>query len=68
LDGVSDSDSLVQLCGINKIKLETMFDACGFILPGKFNQDVLTNFAHAILTCDMTKEGKLAAFAKNTCF
>jgi hypothetical protein len=31
---------------------ETMFDACGFILPRKFNQDALTNFAQAILTCD----------------
>jgi hypothetical protein len=44
-----------------------MFDACGFILPGKFNRDTLTNFAQSILTCDVT-EGKPAAFKKKHMF
>jgi hypothetical protein len=51
----SDPDSLAQLCEINNIRLETMFDAC------KFNRDVLTNFAQVT-------EGKPAAFMKkHTC-
>jgi hypothetical protein len=33
----SDPDSLTQPCDMNNIKLETMFDACGFIFPDKFN-------------------------------
>jgi hypothetical protein len=46
LDASDPEDSLAQqLCGINNIKLDTMFDACGFILIGKFKQDALTNFA-----------------------
>jgi hypothetical protein len=32
-----DPDSLAQLCDISNLELESMFDACGFILPGKFN-------------------------------
>jgi hypothetical protein len=33
----NDRDSLAQLCDISNLELGTMFDACGFILPGKFN-------------------------------
>jgi hypothetical protein len=57
----SDPDSLAQLCGISSIEMESMFHACGFILPGKFNPDALTNFAHEIHTCDVTS-GKLTGF------
>jgi hypothetical protein len=46
----SDSDSLAQLCGISSIEMEYMFQACGFILPGKFNRDALTNFSNEIRT------------------
>jgi hypothetical protein len=60
----NDPDSLAQLCGISNLALETMFDACGFILPGKLNRDDRTNFAQGILTCNVT-EGKPAAFKKN---
>jgi hypothetical protein len=62
-----DPDSLVQLCDISNFKLESMFDACGFILPGKFNRDALTNFAEGIVTCDVTV-GKPAAFKKKHMF
>jgi hypothetical protein len=41
-----------------------MFQACGFILPGKFNRDALTNFAN---TCDVTS-GKPAGFKKKQMF
>jgi hypothetical protein len=59
----NDQDSLVQLCDISNLELVTMFDACGFILPGKFNSDALTNFAQGIRTCNVTK-GKPAALKK----
>ena len=63
----SDPDSLAQLCGITSIELETMFDACGFMLPGKFNRDALLNFAQGIPTCDVT-EGKPSSFKKKHIF
>jgi hypothetical protein len=63
----SDPDSLARLCGITSIELESMFDACGFILPGKFNRDALTNFAQGIPTCDVT-EGKPAVYKKKHLF
>jgi hypothetical protein len=50
-----DPDSLVQLCVIINLELESMFDACGFLLPGKFNRDPVTNFTQDILTCDVTE-------------
>jgi hypothetical protein len=62
-----DPDSLAQLCAISNVELEAMFDACGFLLPGKFSRDALTNFAQSILTCDVT-EGKPAAFPKKVMF
>jgi hypothetical protein len=58
---VDDPESLAQLCDISNLALESMFDACGFTLPGKFSRDALMNFAQVILTCDVT-EGKPAAF------
>ena len=63
----NDPDSLAQLCDINNLELETMFDACGFLLSGKFSRDTLTNFALGIRTCDVTM-GKPAAFKKNHLF
>jgi hypothetical protein len=44
-----------------------MFKACGFILPGKFNRDALTNFAYEIRTCDVTS-GKPTGFRKKQMF
>jgi hypothetical protein len=59
----SDPDSLAQLCGLSSIEMESMFQACGFILPGKFNRDALKNFANEICTCDATS-GKPTRFQK----
>jgi hypothetical protein len=33
----SDPDSCAQLWGVTSIQLETMFDACGFILAGNWH-------------------------------
>jgi hypothetical protein len=63
----SDPDSLAQLCGITGIELESMYDACGFLLPGKFNRDALVNFAAGVPTCDVT-EGKPSSFKKKHLF
>jgi hypothetical protein len=63
----SDPDSLAQLCGLSTIEMESMFKACGFILPGKFNRDALKNFAKEIRTCDVTS-GKPAGFTKKQMF
>jgi hypothetical protein len=64
----SDPDSLTQLCGITTIELlETMFDACGFNLPGKFSPDALMNFVQGVPTCDVTEE-KPSSFKKKHMF
>jgi hypothetical protein len=67
----SDPDSLAQLCGITSIELETMFDACGFILAGKsegkFSQDALLIFVQDVSTCDVSMV-KPVSFAKKGLF
>jgi hypothetical protein len=63
----SDPDSLAQLCGLSSIEMESMYHACGFILPGKFNRDELTNFANESHTCDVTS-GKPTGFKKKQMF
>ena len=63
-----DPNSCSQLCWITCNELETMFDACGFIiLPEKSSQDTLTNVAQGLPTCNMT-EGKPTSFKKRHMF
>jgi hypothetical protein len=63
----NDPDSLAKLCGISNPDMETMFDACGFFVSGKFSRDRLTNFALGIATCDVTM-GKPAGFKTTSIF
>jgi hypothetical protein len=63
----SDPDSLAQLCGMTNIEMETLFDACGFLLVNNLNRDAFENFAIGIATCDVTM-GKPAGFTNRRLF